>query len=191
MNQFLGEIDGLGRNINAPFIILATNAPGDIDHALLRRVPGRFYLGHPSTRAREKIFHILLREEQLDSNVDLRLLAEKADQYTGSDIRTICIQAAMACEEELMATDISEAKQRRVIKMGHLLEALQNGSPIGPSLDLTEIANFASELDPSALDAIKKDSARRRRTMAVTSTRASDIISETLGVSGGLSLLRL
>ncbi|KAH8900338.1 AAA-domain-containing protein [Thozetella sp. PMI_491] len=162
MNQFLGEIDGLGRNNKAPFLMLATNTPGDIDHALLRRVPGRFYLGHPSTRAREQIFRILLREEQLHADANLALLAEKGDMYTGSDIRTICVQAAMSCEEELMAEGLSARGQRRLIRMHHLQQALENGSPVGPSLDLTEIAKFASEFDPSALGLIEDDLGRQR-----------------------------
>ncbi|KAI1298399.1 P-loop containing nucleoside triphosphate hydrolase protein [Xylaria venustula] len=46
-----------------PFLILATNYPQLIDHAMLRRVPGRIYMGLPSEKGRESLFRLFLRDK--------------------------------------------------------------------------------------------------------------------------------
>jgi SpoVK/Ycf46/Vps4 family AAA+-type ATPase len=63
MSQLLNETDGLKRAANPPFVLLATNFPHQLDNAVLRRVPGRLYIGLPSAPARKRIFSICLTEE--------------------------------------------------------------------------------------------------------------------------------
>ncbi|KAF4630336.1 hypothetical protein G7Y89_g7799 [Cudoniella acicularis] len=97
MSQLLVETDGLtgAGNSNAPFLLLATNFPHQLDNAVLRRVPGHLFIAMPSPDARERIFGICLRDERRAADLDLRALAIQTNWYTGSDIRTVGIQAAL------------------------------------------------------------------------------------------------
>lgn len=108
--------DGLGTDSqdstsNRIMIIGATNRIQDLDAAILRRMPTRYHIPLPNEKQREKIFSLILQNEQLHSNVNLKKLAHKTIYCTGSDINEICRQAAMqrvveACQQsEKMTVD--------------------------------------------------------------------------------------
>ena len=52
----------------SPLTISATNFPGDLDHAVLRRVPSHLHLGLPSIDHRIQIFHLHLKGEILNAD---------------------------------------------------------------------------------------------------------------------------
>lgn len=112
INQFLREWDGLttGSNANAPeaFIMVATNRPFDLDDAVLRRLPRRLLVDLPTRADRAAILRILLRDETLDpSDPDLTPedLARRTPSYSGSDLKNLCVAAAMAAVREEMALE--------------------------------------------------------------------------------------
>lgn len=94
--QMLTEMDGL-EELNEVLVIGATNRLGIVDPALLR--PGRFdmllELKKPNIREREEIFKIYLKGRPIDDDVDIGLLAEKTEGYTGADIMELCRNAAL------------------------------------------------------------------------------------------------
>ncbi|KAK8037397.1 hypothetical protein PG991_000743 [Apiospora marii] len=73
LNQMLLEMDGLSKSRENPFVLLATNLPGHLDTAVLRRIPNKFYFGHPNLLLRERIVKGLLKEEILHTAVHPRL----------------------------------------------------------------------------------------------------------------------
>ncbi|KAB2573159.1 Protein MSP1 [Lasiodiplodia theobromae] len=105
LNQFLKEWDGM--NDLSVFIMVATNRPFDMDDAVLRRLPRRLLVDLPTQKDRESILRIHLKDEQLDSGIKLDELAAKTPFYSGSDLKNLCVAAALNCvreENEIYAT---------------------------------------------------------------------------------------
>lgn len=104
VSQMLTELDGL-EPMNDVVVIAATNRPDMIDPALLR--PGRFdksiYVAPPDAESRESIFGIHTKSKPLESDVDLKVLAEKTEGCTGADISAICNEAVMSAVRRLVA----------------------------------------------------------------------------------------
>ncbi|KAF1999111.1 AAA-domain-containing protein [Amniculicola lignicola CBS 123094] len=98
LNQFLKEWDGL--NDVSVFVMVATNRPFDMDDAVIRRLPRRLLVDLPTQEDRHKILQIHLRDEQLDSSVDLEDLSKRTPFYSGSDLKNIAVSAALACVKE-------------------------------------------------------------------------------------------
>ena len=101
VSQMLSEIDGLEELHNIT-VIAATNRPDILDPALLR--PGRFdrlvYVTLPDDKSRIEIFKIHLTDKPLAGDVDLNILAEDTEAYTGADIASVCNEAMMLAIRE-------------------------------------------------------------------------------------------
>lgn len=105
ITQFLTEMDGLGQKKDAPFVMVATNRPMDLDDAFLRRLPQKIPFGLPNHTSRSKILKLFLKEEDLDPLVKIEGLATITEGYSGSDLRSLCAEAAL-----LWAIEQSKAK---------------------------------------------------------------------------------
>lgn len=104
LTQFLREMDGLTEANKQVFVIVATNRPFDLDEAILRRLPRKILVDLPLQPEREAILGILLKEETLDESVSLATLASETELYSGSDLKNLCVAAAMdAVKEEMRA----------------------------------------------------------------------------------------
>lgn len=75
-------------------MIVATNLFGNYDEAILRRIARHIKFDLPNTFQRHKIFerHIPIRSK-VNSNVDLKSLAEMTAGFSGGDIMNVCINA--------------------------------------------------------------------------------------------------
>ena len=98
INQFLREWDGMS-DTNA-FVMVATNRPFDLDDAVLRRLPRKILVDLPQQKDRRAILDILIRDEQLAPDVDLDALSRDTTLYSGSDLKNLCVAAAMAAVRE-------------------------------------------------------------------------------------------
>lgn len=98
INQFLKEWDGM-EETNA-FIMVATNRPFDLDDAVLRRLPRKLLVDLPTKDDRTAILNLILRGEKLADDVSLEGLAQRTPLYSGSDLKNVCVAAAMAAVEE-------------------------------------------------------------------------------------------
>ena len=98
INQFLREWDGM--NETSAFIMVATNRPFDLDEASLRRLPRRLLVDLPVEKDREAILGIHLKDEQLAPDVSLSALASQTPFYSGSDLKNVCVAAALSCVRE-------------------------------------------------------------------------------------------
>jgi SpoVK/Ycf46/Vps4 family AAA+-type ATPase len=108
LNQFLREWDGISKRKDGEgeggFVMVSTNRPQDLDEAVLRRLPRRILVGVPTTQDREAILKICLHGETLGPDIDIPKIAQATPNYTGSDIKNMCVAAAFAClHEEIKA----------------------------------------------------------------------------------------
>ena len=144
VNQILTEIDGL-EALNDVVIIGATNRPDMVDSALLR--PGRFdrllLIPMPDVKTREMIFKIHTAEMPL-KNVDIKKLIEDTEGYTGSDIQSLCREAAL----NALRKDIKSAE----VTMKNFEEAMKE---VGPSVT-KEVEKEYNELKDSLKSATAK-----------------------------------
>ncbi|XP_077418591.1 outer mitochondrial transmembrane helix translocase [Vanacampus margaritifer] len=94
--QFMSLWDGLETSSATQVMVMgATNRPQDVDPAILRRMPTTFHVGLPDTKQRHDILRLILAEENLSSTINLKEIAEKTKDYSGSDLRELCRDAAM------------------------------------------------------------------------------------------------
>ncbi|OTB04526.1 hypothetical protein M426DRAFT_320646 [Hypoxylon sp. CI-4A] len=170
LNQFLKEWDGMDRT--KAFIMVATNRPFDLDEAVLRRLPRKLLIDLPLARDRASILRIHLRDEILDDQtVSVDDLARRTPLYSGSDLKNVCVAAAMAAVKEELELELleekvlgvqpqeqteeeagttsnanatSESKKRRVLAGRHFDKALQEiGASVSEDMaTLTAIRKF-------------------------------------------------
>lgn len=105
LNQLLAEMDGFESNLGV-IIMAATNRPEILDPALLR--PGRFdrqiIVDKPNVNGREAIFKVHAKKIKLDSDVDLKRLAQMTPGLVGADIENIVNEAALLAARENSST---------------------------------------------------------------------------------------
>ncbi len=130
--QVLAEMDGMESKNDNVLFIGASNEPWSIDHAALR--PGRFdekiYVAPPDLSARIKILQLNFKDRPLESNIDIRQLAELTNGYSGADIKQICLKAALLPFHECI-----HGGRQRGISTADLLAALEVVKPsISPKI---------------------------------------------------------
>jgi SpoVK/Ycf46/Vps4 family AAA+-type ATPase len=86
------------------------------------------HVGPPAVQAPRKIFEIYLRDEILDEVVDASALATQTQCYSGSDIRTVCVNAAFLCDALVKRNE----QLIQYPKQNHLVAALNRCAPIVP-----------------------------------------------------------
>jgi katanin p60 ATPase-containing subunit A1 len=92
--ELLIQMDGLLRNTSDQiFLLAASNIPWDLDDAMLRRLEKRILVDLPCQEGRQVMLSSLLggTAEPLDYDY----LAQQINGWSGSDIRTLCKEAAM------------------------------------------------------------------------------------------------
>ncbi|CAO3685543.1 unnamed protein product [Umbelopsis ramanniana] len=110
VNQFMVEWDGLSSNNHGVILMAATNRPYDLDDAVLRRMPRRILVDLPSEEERAKILTLHLQGEKVDQGVSIEKLAKATPYYSGSDIKNLCIAAALNAVKENTGNDYSNIK---------------------------------------------------------------------------------
>ncbi|KAI9315882.1 P-loop containing nucleoside triphosphate hydrolase protein [Dichotomocladium elegans] len=101
INQFMVEWDGLTSDNQGVIIMAATNRPFDLDDAVLRRMPRRLLVDLPKEEDRMAILNILLRDEEHE--VLLAELARATEHYSGSDLKNLCVTAALKAVQQQVA----------------------------------------------------------------------------------------
>lgn len=114
LNQLLVEMDGFDERQEV-ILIAATNRPDVLDPALLR--PGRFdrqvIVGLPDMKGREGILKIHSSGLQMQSDVDLKVIARTTTGMSGADLANLCNEAALIAARKnrvkVAMTDFEEA----------------------------------------------------------------------------------
>jgi transitional endoplasmic reticulum ATPase len=88
VNEFLAQLDGIGRENRGLLILAATNMPWDVDSAMKR--PGRFarqvFVPPPDALAREAMLQIKLTGVPVEEGVDFKRLAQATEHCSGADM---------------------------------------------------------------------------------------------------------
>jgi SpoVK/Ycf46/Vps4 family AAA+-type ATPase len=107
VDQLLQELDSIGAENQELLVLAATNAPWDIDDALLR--PGRFdrriFVPPPDAEARSHILKLLL-DGLPATGIDVPRLARATSLFSGADLRALIDEATDRVIEE--ALDIQD-----------------------------------------------------------------------------------
>ncbi|KAK7554691.1 AAA family ATPase [Phyllosticta citricarpa] len=96
LTTLLNEMDGI-ESLKGVLVLAATNRPEILDPALMR--PGRFdailYVGLPDLEARRQILNATgMGRRPLGDDVDLDVMAERLEGYSGAEIVELCSEAA-------------------------------------------------------------------------------------------------
>ncbi len=129
VDVLLQELDAIGSENDGLLVLAATNAPWDVDEAMLR--PGRFdrviFVPPPDEPARADILSVLVKDVPANG-LDLKAIAGQTPMFSGADLRALI-----------------ERGLDRVID-----EALAGGGE--PPLAMHHLADVLSTVKPSTLD---------------------------------------
>ncbi|GAW22792.1 hypothetical protein ANO14919_123350 [Xylariales sp. No.14919] len=141
-------MDGLGKSKDTPFVLPSSNFPGELDPAMLIRAPCRLHIALPSRQLSKSIFEINLRDEILDQDINTMYLAGRTPGYSGSDIRTLCVQAALQCD--IVVTE-GDDTCKRILNQAHFVKALARTPPSTSASVLHQIERFSQEVNPQSI----------------------------------------
>jgi transitional endoplasmic reticulum ATPase len=139
VNQFLAELDGM-QTLQNVLVIGATNRADILDPAVLR--PGRFdavvFVPPPDQSAREEIFKVHTQKMPMADDVNLKVLAEMTDGYSGADIEGVCREAAM--------TAVRDDWKVKPVTMKHFELALEETRPSLSPKDMERFTAMAESV---------------------------------------------
>ena len=115
--EFLIQFDGLGSNSDAKLLVItATNRPMDLDDALLRRLPKRVYCGPLDVDGRFDFVKKLIKTiDYKISDDEIKDIAKKTENYSNSDLKELCREAAYEPVRELSTEEVKTVKKLRPI----------------------------------------------------------------------------
>lgn len=162
--QLLTLMDGV-KGRGQVVVIGATNRPNTIDPALRRA--GRFDreidIGVPDKDGRFEILRIHTKNMKLAPDVDLESVASGTHGFVGSDLNSLCTEAAMQCvREKLDIIDIdadtidAEVLESMAVTNEHFKFAQGKANPSSLRETTVEIPNVTWE-DIGGLEEVKRD----------------------------------
>ncbi|ELA42566.1 AAA family ATPase, CDC48 subfamily [Vittaforma corneae ATCC 50505] len=110
VSQLLTLMDGMKSSSNV-IVLGATNRPNTVDPALRRfgRFDREIEIGVPDDLGRLEILSIHTKNMNLDDDVDLEEIAKEIHGFTGSDIASLCSEAAIQqIREKLPLIDLDK-----------------------------------------------------------------------------------
>lgn len=110
VSQLLTLMDGMKARSNV-VVMAATNRPNSIDPALRRfgRFDREIDIGIPDPTGRLEILRIHTKNMKLADDVDLEQIASETHGYVGSDVASLCSEAAMQqIREKMDLIDLDE-----------------------------------------------------------------------------------
>ncbi|KAM3351026.1 hypothetical protein ACQJBY_023191 [Aegilops geniculata] len=110
--ELLIQMDGLTKTDELVFVLAATNLPWELDAAMLRRLEKRILVPLPEAEARHAMFEEFLPSTPDTMEIPYDVLVENTEEYSGSDIRLVCKEAAMQPLRRLMA--VLEGRQEEM-----------------------------------------------------------------------------
>ena len=93
----------------APSASAAHRFPACLPPAPLPPRPRRIFIGLPDRSARQSILEVVLEGESPAADLDLSRLAELTEGYSGSDLKQLCVQAAMRPVRAFLEQDSATA----------------------------------------------------------------------------------
>lgn len=147
VNTILAEMDGL-EEMQSVILIGATNRPGLIDPALLR--PGRFdelvYVPVPEKDGRRRILAIHTSKMPMAKDVDLDVIADRAERYSGADLEDLVRRAGLYALREYGGSV-------ETVSMKHFEKALKDSrASVTPEME-EEYSKMEASLKQNAMRA--------------------------------------
>ena len=125
VDVLLQEMDAIGSENEGLLVLAATNAPWDVDEAMLR--PGRFdrviFVPPPDEPARADILTVLVKVVPA-AGLDLKALATQTPMFSGADLRALIERGVDRVIDEALATGGEPP-----LSMEHLSTALPTVKP--------------------------------------------------------------
>jgi cell division protease FtsH len=156
LNQILTEMDGFEQNQKV-IVMAATNRSDVLDPALLR--PGRFdrrvMVDLPDRRDREEILKIHSRKKPLETDVDLKVVAERTPGFSGADLSSLmneaAIRAARMNRKKVIQEDVLSSIEKVLIgpeRKSHLLSPKEKKKTAYHEAGHALIASVLPDADP-------------------------------------------
>ncbi|OLL25651.1 Cell division control protein 48, partial [Neolecta irregularis DAH-3] len=164
VSQLLTLMDGLKARSNI-VVMAATNRPNSIDPALRRygRFDRELDLGVPTPTGRLEILRIHTKNMKLADDVDLETIAAETHGYVGSDIASLCSEAAMQqIREKMDLIDLdedtidAEVLDSLGVTMDNFRFALGSSNPSALRETVIEVPNVKWE-DIGGLEKVKEE----------------------------------
>ncbi|KAL9261645.1 Peroxisomal ATPase PEX1-like protein [Drosera capensis] len=170
VNQFLTELDGV-EILSGVFVFAATSRPDLLDAALLR--PGRLdrllFCDFPSVEDRLDILAVLSRKLPLADDVELAVIAQMTEGFSGADLQALVSDAQLAAVQELLDdADSSKSGRSPVITDSLLRSVTSRARPSVSESEKRRLYNIYSQF----LDSKKSVSAQSRDTKGKRATLA-------------------
>lgn len=119
--EFMTLWDGLtsSNEVGVPSricVLGATNRIGEIDEAILRRMPKKFPVPLPDKEQRRRILELILQGTKHDPSFDLDYITKVTAGMSGSDIKEACRDAAMVPMRESIREHRASGQSMSAIK---------------------------------------------------------------------------
>lgn len=164
VSQLLTLMDGMKARSNV-IVLGATNRPNTIDPALRRygRFDREIEIGIPDAIGRYEILGIHTKNMALDENVDLKAIAHEIHGFVGSDIASLCSEAALQqIREKLPSIDLDSEKldvkiiNSLKVNRANFDYAIQNTDPSSLRETVVQVPNVKWE-DIGGLAEVKRE----------------------------------
>ena len=164
VSQLLTLMDGMKGRSNI-VVMAATNRPNSIDSALRRfgRFDREIDIGIPDPLGRLEILRIHTKNMKLFNDVDLEKISSETHGYVGSDLASLCSEAAMQqIREKLDIIDLegetidAQVLDSLAVTMNNFKTSLESTNPSALRETVVEIPNVTWE-DIGGLEDVKKE----------------------------------
>ncbi|KAI0224203.1 AAA ATPase cdc48 [Massospora cicadina] len=164
VSQLLTLMDGLKARSNI-VVMAATNRPNSIDPALRRfgRFDREIDIGIPDPVGRLEILRIHTKNMKLDDDVDLEKIAAETHGYVGSDLASLCSEAAIQqIREKMDLIDLdadtidAEVLDSLAVTMENFRFALGSSNPSALRETVVEVPTVSWD-DIGGLEEVKRE----------------------------------
>ncbi|PIA13000.1 vacuolar protein sorting factor [Coemansia reversa NRRL 1564] len=140
--EFLVQMNGVGNDDTGVLVLGATNIPWALDSAIRRRFEKRIFIPLPDTPARARMFQLHIGNTPcMLTQRDYRMLADRTNGYSGSDIAVIVRDALMQPIRKVQLTTHFKRVRRSPV-----------GSTISDGSDARDYWTPCSPGDPQAVE---------------------------------------
>lgn len=158
--EFLVQLDGVGSK-DGVFVLAATNLPGELDDALLRRLPKRFYVPLPDANARQAIVRGLLAKHKTRHTLkknDFSTVSKITAGYSASDVANVVRDAAMGPLRGISPTQLQKMPAASVppITIKHFRDAAKAVTKSVDDTALRKYQKWAAANDAGPVEAKKR-----------------------------------
>jgi len=125
--EFLIQFDGVGSNEETRVLIIgATNRPFDLDPAVIRRLPKRVYVGPFNDEEKQGFIKKIITQNNCKiTDEEYLKIAKMCNNYSNSDLKALCTEAAFEPLRELSANSLKGVKELRPIVYDDFIKAIR------------------------------------------------------------------